>query len=334
MRRKASVLPVPVRKPQLVRQVPFLVRMSRFPLQLDHHKLRYRRPSKKGETATSERWLPEHQRYRLWQGAPGDWLEYRRGKWQVLQKGRWRPLRTQEIPALQHVHLPRLSARPRYQLGQARAACAFPLRPETIPGGLEVAGHARLLFVRQRLYLQHLGQDGPGLQILPKRQAPRLLGRVRVYSGDLISVGQLTYRLHLDARGARLMLTRTPSSTPLMPFFQRYRSPQLTMRRTLIRGRKLLLTGGEGVAPGADRWRIHLSLAGEVGTTQLADPYRPFLLLAHRNDGTLQLSPQKDIPLYKAKPDGTFLSKQITSTQTIEPGPTLYYANRLYLRAF
>ena len=317
-------------------RIPFVVEEFRFPVQLWNMRARVTK-QENGQLRTI--WLNEHQRIKLPKAAGGGLLEYRHLRWQRYKNKTWTPLKGaigwgKGKYKIEVVRKPKFSATPRYHLGQARTPCRFPLRPKAIAGGLEIAGIARLFFQSNRLFLQHLGQGAPPLQIVPKARPPRQLGTVRLDSGDILSIGQLTYRVHIDKKGVRLMIVRSPSGRMLLPMFSSNRSEHFTMRRNMLYGRKLLLTGGEGGDPRADRWKMNVSLAGELEKSQVRGPYRPFLLISPTKDARYMVSPLEGTALYQAQPDGKLLAKPIAKAMVTEPGKKLFYAKRMYLRIF
>jgi cell division protein FtsW (lipid II flippase) len=285
-------------------------------------------------------WLDQTRRYKLPQQSGGGWLEYRHNRWQIQLEGRWTPLLKAlswgdpptQIEIVRH---PRFSIRPSYSMGLLHSPCRWEITPQSMPAGLELGRIARLDFQQSRLVVQHLGREQLSLQISPQNQAPKQLGVAQIYSGDFIAVGQLTYRVIIGEKYVRLMLERLPQNYlwPLT-FFRKYPSEQIAMRRTLTSRHTLILTGGEGSNIDSQHWQIPLPLAGEPGQTQLPSPYGTFLSVTPITNRRYQLTPTAGIPLYMAKPDGTFTKPAISKPTSVSLGNDLYYAQRFYLRIF
>ena len=285
-------------------------------------------------------WLDQHRRYRIPQTAGGGLLEYRYNQWQVQRKGRWVPWSKPIVwgkpeRRIEWVRRPGLSTRPLYRIGLVSSPCRWTLSPSSIPAGISIGRIARLGFQGRRLYLQHVGRTQLPLQIVPHKKSPRLLGTAKVYSGDYLSLGQLTYRVTFQKDRVRLMLTRVPQRyIPPLQFFGSNASEQLTMRHWLRPGRSLLLTGGEGTETGMERWRIPLSLAGTPGKTRLLAPYAPFLSIVPKAGSTYEIRPLGKHIAYTADVSGKFHTKPIRTATTIQSGSKLLYIQRLYLKVF
>ena len=285
-------------------------------------------------------WLDQARRFTIPKDAGGGLLEYRYNQWQIQRKRRWLPL-TQPLrwgKPQREVTLrrrPRLSMNPQYHLGFVSSPCRWILQPQSIPAGLNIGRIARLGFQGKQLVLQHLGRQELPLQVIPYGRKARHLGSTSVRSGDLISVGQLTYRIHIQRDRVRLMHTRLPQRYALpLSFFASYPSEQFVMRHWLRPKAQLLLTGGEGTQTSTQRWRIPLSLAGISGKTQLSSPYAPFLLLRHLKQDRYSITPVGDRTIYTASPQGSLHKKRITQPTEIRAGSPLFYVQRLYLRIF
>lgn len=286
--------------------------------------------------------LDESQRYTLPKQAGGGFLEYRYGRWQRWKKDRWYSISDEGIQwgspkrSVRIERRPHIAFTPMYKLGLSDSPCRWPLRPRAIPAGVELGAIARLQFSQNRLSLQHMGQHPEPLQIVPRTGASRLLGTATVFSGDFLTVGQLTYRVVLQKERVRLMLIRRPQSF-LFPFFNTFPSEHLPMRKHIPLRGSLLLTGGEGTDNGAktsERWSIPLPLLGTLGKTQVRSPYRPFILIQRTSKGALQLRPVGDAHVYAAQTDGTLLPKRIQKISLLRSKRYTLYSKRLYLRIF
>ena len=314
--------------------ISFTIQASKLPIRWNEEQLLF---DIKGKQPRQMR-LGPHQYYRLPKEVKGDALAYRYGQWRRLFGTQWKPFTgtiswgKQPSYNVSLQHKTYLTTAPGYTLTQTNTSCPFPLRESAIPGGLEIAGIARLYFQNKRLLLQHLGQGNRPMQILPGRGSARLLGTTSLYDGDLLSAGQLTYRLSFTPEGVRMMLTRLPKTT-LIPFFSTYPSHNYPMRRFLPEGRHLLITGGGGGNPQADRWTIRTSLVGEPGKTQLVSPYRPFMEIQPDKKGHLQVRPLEGAALYLAKADGTLL-KKLPKAGIPHKAEHIYYTKRFYFRVF
>ena len=322
-------------KSSSTKSLAFAFSMHRFPIRVGTQQLKLTMGTGRQRRSV---WLNEHQRYAFPGEIGGGWLEYRHQAWHRFAQKRWRPLAssltwTHRRPyMLEWERSLSFSTTPRYTFKQAHTSCAFPLRPEAIPGGLEIAGVARLFFKKKRLFLQHLGQRSESLQILPGGGEPRVLGSARLADGDLLSVGRLTYRVRIDQRGVRMMMVR-PTSTMLLPFFAWYPSHHFPKRRILSPGRRLLLSGGGGGDPQAERWTLRTSLRGTPGDDQLLAPFRPFLEVEEKA-GRVKITPLESSMIYLSNAEGTLTGKQLTTSTWIKDHEQLYFAKRFYFRVF
>jgi cell division protein FtsW (lipid II flippase) len=284
--------------------------------------------------------LDESQQYALPSSVGGGYLEYRYDRWQRYNGSRWLPLSSsltwgKPPRVVQRERTPSISFRPHIEIGISDAPCRWPLNQKAIPAGLELGQLARLAFDKGRLSLQHLGALDTPLQIVPASGSPRHLGTATLFSGDYISLGQLTYRVTITKERIRLMLTRSPQRYILpLAFFASYPSENLPMRKLIPNQRKLLITGGEGADRQTERWRIPLSLKGIPGKTQLRHPHRPFLALGQTSSNQLNVTPAGKSKVYLASTDGTLQPKALTKTQTLPNLPQIIYSKRLYVRVF
>ncbi len=285
-------------------------------------------------------WLDQHRRYKIPKDAGGGLLEYRYNQWQVKRNDRWSPWVKPMVWGkpkrhLEQVRRPGITTQPLYRLGLVSSPCRWTLKPSSIPAGINIGRIARLSFRNNRLFLQHVGHTDLPLQIVPHKKSPRLLGTTKIYAGDSISVGQLTYRVSLTQERVRMMLTRLPHRyIPPLHFFGTNASEQLTMRHWLRSGSLLLLTGGEGSDAGTERWRIPLPLAGTPGQTRLSSPYAPFLTIKHLRGTTYEFQPLGKHTAYKATREGKLLKQPIRAKANIQADGPLLYIQRLYLRIF
>lgn len=296
--------------------------------------------------AARQVWLDESQRYELASASGKRLLAYRYGQWQhfLQPKGPWRPLKKplgwgKPARKVELVRDPSFTFAPAYRIGLTRSPCRWPLQPKVIPAGLSLAGVARLNFTKGRLALQHLGQVDVSLQIVPHNKTPRRLGTATLFSGDLISIGQLTYRATIEKQRVRLMLTRLPQSFVFpLHFFASYPSEHYPMRRLLPLQKGLLLTGGEGATADLARWRIPLSLRQSASNDAFASPYRAFLQIDPQTNKsgqtTWKVAPPQQAAVYLAKSDGTLLPKRLTQAVALASTKGLFYSNSLYLRVF
>lgn len=334
----------------------FLFREHRAPLRLMHQQPRL---STHHQGHPLQRWLMPHQRYELPLATGFQWLEYRQAQWLLFSRTQqiWLPFQTPiswgtPPRTLALKRRPQLLTSPRYTLQHAQTACAFELAHDALPGGLEIGKLARLFFQHKRLFLQHLGQSDEPIQVVPRNGTPLRLGAGILHDGDHLSLGQIRYRVILREDSVRLLADSQPTSRSLIPFFAYFPSETLPARKLLNSQRPLLVSGGEGDDPRADRWLLHTSLIPRPTSAIQGSPQRPIL----RIDPTPKpytVTPLEETTLYRTDAQGdplplpapqttttrtdaqsTPLSPTITQATALPLGPALYRARGLYLRLF
>ncbi|MCB9642005.1 MAG: FtsW/RodA/SpoVE family cell cycle protein [Myxococcales bacterium] len=315
----------------------FLVREHRLPLHINHWQ-----PLLTGQLHGAERsrWLAHYQRYELPQETGFQWLEYRQQQWLLFSRKTktWQPLQQaiswgspkRTISLQRRAQLLRA---PRYTLQHAQSACPFPLTPATFPGGLQIGKLGRLFFQQKRLFIQHFGQSTQPLQIVPQKGRARLLGAGRVHDGDHLSLGQIRYRVILREHSVRLIADASPTSRYLIPFFSQYPSETLPARKLLAPQRPLLVSGGEGEDPRAERWNLRTSLLASTTTSTQGAPQRPMFRLERGKDGFL-LTPLEETTIHRVDAQGEPHQQAINKPTTLQPSDALYLARGMYLRLF
>ncbi len=285
----------------------FLVREHRAPLRIMHQQPHL---STTQQGRPLGRWLMHHQRYELPQATGFQWLEYRQAQWLLFSRTQqtWQPLQSpitwgKPPRTLSLQRRPHLQTAPLYTLQHAQSACAFPLAHDALPGGLEIGKLARLFFQHKRLFLQHLGQSNEPIQVIPRNSSPLQLGAGVLRDGDHLSLGQIRYRVILREDSVRLIADAQPTSRSLIPFFAHFPSETLPARKLLHSKRALLVSGGEGDDPRADRWLLHTSLIPRSTASVQGSPQRPILRLTPHPKG-YTVTPLEETTLYRTDLQG------------------------------
>jgi cell division protein FtsW (lipid II flippase) len=277
-------------------------------------------------------WLPAHRRYALPPQSGYRWLEYRQGDWLLYSEkaGRWEPFRPlawgAPMQSLSLERRARLSLSPMYSLEHATSACPFPLTPEAIPGGLALGSLARLIFLQKRLYLQHIGQSEQAIQIASGSAKARQLGAGILRDGDHLSIGQIRYRVRIREEGVRMIADATPTARLLIPFFAHYPSERIPARKFIPPARPLLVTGGSGDDPLADRWLLKTPLIAGSRDALQGSPQRPFFRIApiQEQSSRYQITPLEDSPIYRLDRKDEIVPQAIQASTPLLPSKTLY----------